>query len=82
MSKTDGKLVVSKTDGGLVVSKTGGGLVVSNMDGGNGNIKRQIIRKKRNAMSKTGGGRKISIEPSYNKDSILNNSKIYKLTKL
>jgi hypothetical protein len=28
------------------------------------------------------GIRNISIEPSYNKDSILNNSKIYKLTKL
>jgi hypothetical protein len=37
-----------------------------------GNKKKAVIK----------GSRKISIEPSYNKDSILNNSKIYKLTKL
>jgi hypothetical protein len=45
--------------------------VIKNKKGGN---------KKKVAVIK--GSRKISIEPSYNKDSILNNSKIYKLTKL
>jgi hypothetical protein len=45
--------------------------VIKNKKGGN---------KKKVAIIKS--SRKMSIEPSYNKDSILNNSKIYKLTKL
>ena len=45
-------------------------------------VKEKVGLKGGNRKKAIKGSRKISIEPSYNKDSILNNSKIYKLTKL